>query len=76
MKQQSQSSQPTPAVPKMIPQEMIPPGGILPRHLAVSTTMKAGDIYYVGSDGIFHRLAPGTVGQKLTILSTGLPGWA
>lgn len=62
--------------PIMITQAMIPNGGILPRHLAAATTMKAGDIYFVNSSGIFQRLAPGTVGQKLTILSTGLPGWS
>ncbi len=63
-------------VQKFIKQEQIPPGGILPRHLAVSTTMKAGDIYYVGANGIFVRLPVGTVGKVLTIQSTGLPGWS
>jgi hypothetical protein len=62
--------------PRMITQDMIPPGEVKPRHLAPSTTMKAGDMYYVGSDGVFHRLAPGTVGQKLTIGTDGLPKWA
>ena len=66
----------TPGIPRLIRQEQIPPGGILPRHLAVSTTMKAGDIYVVNSKGIFQRLAPGTVGQKLTIGSDGMPVWS
>lgn len=50
-------------------------GIIKPRMLAVSNTQKAGDIYIVNAQGIFQRLAPGTVGQTLKILSSGLPGW-
>lgn len=65
-----------PGIPRIISQEMIPPGGILPRHLAASTTMKAGDMYVVNAQGIFQRLAPGTVGQTLKIQSSGLPGWS
>lgn len=57
-----------------IHESQIPPGTIKPRHLAAETTMKAGDIYYVGSDGFFHRLAPGANGTKLTIVN-GLPAW-
>lgn len=63
-------------VPKIVTEEMIIPGSIKPRHLAASTTMKAGDIYFVNASGIFQRLPPGTVGQTLKIQSTGLPGWS
>jgi hypothetical protein len=63
-------------IPRILLQQMIPPGGILPRHLAASTTMKAGDMYAVGTNGIFYRIPPGTVGQTLKIQSNGLPGWS
>lgn len=62
--------------PRYISEDQIPPGTIKPRHLAAADTMKAGDLYYVGTDGIFHRLEAGTVGQTLTIGSDGLPHWA
>jgi len=73
----SQSNQrPMDAVTGFIHESQILPGTIKPRHLAASTTMKAGDIYYVGTDGIFHRLPIGTTGQKLTVSNNGLPVWS
>lgn len=60
----------------MIHESQIPSGEIKPNHLSANPTMKAGDIYYVTSNGIFARLAIGTVGQKLTVGSNGLPTWA
>ena len=66
---------PSQIVPRVITQVQIPPGGILPRHLAASTTMKAGDIYYVGTNGIFVRLPIGTSGQSLKVSASGIPYW-
>lgn len=61
---------------RMIHESDIPSGEIKPNHLAASLTMAKGDIYYVTSQGIFARLPIGTVGQKLTVGSNGLPTWA
>jgi len=60
--------------PRFIKQEQIPPGGILPRHLAASTTMAVGDMYYVNSSGIFKRLPIGINGQTLKV-ANGVPTW-
>lgn len=63
-----------PGIPKLITQEMIPNGEIKPRHLAAGTSMAAGDTYYVGSDGIFHKLPAGNQGQLLT-MNSSIPSW-
>ena len=50
-------------------------GIIKPRHLAASTTMAAGDLYFVNANGIFQRLPIGTAGQTLKVSSALLPYW-
>lgn len=67
------SSQTT-AIPQMIHQSMIPNGEIKPRHLAATSTMTKGDLYY--SDGTnFVRIPAGTNGQTLKMVG-GIPTWS
>ena len=51
-----------------------PSGIIKGRMLAADITQKAGDMYFINSDGIFQRLPAGTAGQVLEVVN-GIPTW-
>lgn len=68
-------SQNPPVQLPLLQDQQFPSGIIKPRMLAADTTMKAGDMYYVNSSGIFQRLAPGTASQVLT-MGSSVPAWS
>lgn len=59
----------------LLHESQFPDGIIKPPMLAASTSMAAGDLYYVNSSGIFQKLPVGTVSQVLTVIG-GVPSWS